>query len=49
VLVDHMGAVSASAYAGLTAIAGVGLVLAVLRARQAPVPAPDVAPCEACS
>ncbi len=45
VLVDHLGPVSASAYAGLTAILGVGLVLTVLRARQAPVPTP----CEACS
>lgn len=45
VLVDHLGAVSASAYAGLAAIMGVGLVLAVLRARQTPAPTP----CEACS
>jgi predicted MFS family arabinose efflux permease len=45
VLVDHLGAVSASAYAGLAAVMGVGLVLAVLRARQAPAPTP----CEACS
>ena len=44
VLVDHLGAVSASAYAGLTAIAGVGLVLTVLRARQRPAPKP----CETC-
>jgi predicted MFS family arabinose efflux permease len=45
VLVDHLGAVSASAYAGLAAASGVGLVLTVLRARQAPAPTP----CEACS
>ena len=46
VLVDHLGAVSASAYAGLAAAAGVALVLAVRR-QEARVSAPE--PCEACS
>jgi predicted MFS family arabinose efflux permease len=45
VLVDQLRPVSASAYAGLAAVMGVGLVLTVLRARQAPAPTP----CEACS
>ncbi len=45
VLVDHLGAVSASAYAGLAAVSGVGLVLALRRERRAVVPAV----CEACS
>ena len=46
VLVDGLGPVSASAYAALTAILGVGLVLAARRERKVPVAA---APCEACS
>jgi DHA1 family purine ribonucleoside efflux pump-like MFS transporter len=45
VLVDHLGAVSASAYAGLAAASGVGLVLAARRAPRALIPEP----CEACS
>ena len=44
VLVDHLGAVSASAYAALAAASGVALVAALRRERQ---PAP--VPCEACS
>jgi DHA1 family purine ribonucleoside efflux pump-like MFS transporter len=47
VLVDHFGAVSASAYASLAAASGVALVLAVRRA--SPVQVPASAPCEACS
>ena len=43
ILVDHLGAVSASAYAGLAAASGVGLVWAARRAPRTPVPVP----CEA--
>ena len=45
VLVDHLGAVSASAYAGLTAAVGVGLVLTLRAARPA---TQALTPCEAC-
>ena len=45
VLVDHLGAVSASAYAGLAAASGVGLMLALRRDRRAVAPVV----CEACS
>jgi DHA1 family purine ribonucleoside efflux pump-like MFS transporter len=45
VLVDHLGAVSASAYAGLAAASGVGLVWAARRGSRTSVPVP----CEACS
>jgi DHA1 family purine ribonucleoside efflux pump-like MFS transporter len=44
VLVDHLGAVSASAYAGLAAASGVVLVLAARRERSVATPVP----CEAC-
>ncbi len=46
VLVDHLGAVSASAYTGLAAASGVALVLAVLR-REPRASTPEA--CEACS
>jgi DHA1 family purine ribonucleoside efflux pump-like MFS transporter len=46
-LVDHLGAVSASAYCGLAAVSGAGLVAFVLR-RAEPKNAAAV-PCEACS
>ena len=49
VLVDHLGAVSASAYAGLAAASGVALVLAVRRASPIQVKAQVPTPCEACS
>lgn len=49
VLVDHLGAVSASAYAGLAAASGVALVLAVRRASPIQVRAQVPTPCEACS
>ncbi len=45
VLVDRLGAVSASAYAGLAAACGVALVLAVRQERRTSAPRP----CEACS
>jgi hypothetical protein len=47
VLVDHLGAVSASAYAAVSALAAVGLVLA-LRSYTARAQA-SAAACEACS
>jgi DHA1 family purine ribonucleoside efflux pump-like MFS transporter len=46
VLVDHLGALSASAYAGLAAASGVALVLAARR-REPRISAAE--PCEACS
>jgi DHA1 family purine ribonucleoside efflux pump-like MFS transporter len=45
VLVDHLGAVSASAYAGLAAAAGIAVVAALRRGAR---PAPAPVACEAC-
>jgi DHA1 family purine ribonucleoside efflux pump-like MFS transporter len=45
VLVDHLGAVSASAYAGLAAAAGIAVVAALRRGAR---PAPTPVACEAC-